>query len=260
MRRSITWITIPLMAVGLTACGSGDPSEPETTTTTSTASSQTTTTHDSTTTTTSSGEPTTTAAEPTTSTSSAPSSSSTSDGDATGGRATEIATVWVDDSWTVEQVKEDLCEMGGLTESSFSEQDELFTCGPTAANVKACTYEDGGKTTCITDPRGQMAIRFTSPTVDNWDGQMRERDTGPIPMYVELEDGVKCSVLSHDHGKHWNNRFSWYGCEDDSELLTKETIEGTFDDDSDAWTVQRSVDGSKPTQTAVTRAVYAGTG
>lgn len=264
MRRSITWMAVPLLTVGLTACGSGD-SEGESTTETSTASSQTTTTRTTTqepTRTSSTSSQTSTAQDSPSSSSTTSSttatSSTTSDGGGAGG-ATEIATLWVDDTWSVETLTEDLCATGGLTTSAYSEQVELFTCGPTAASVKACTYADGGLTTCITDPVGHQAIRFASPTVDNWDGAMHERGTGPIPMYVELGDGAQCSVVSHDHDQHWNGKFSWYSCDDGTELLTDESIEGTFDDDAPAWTVQRSLDKGKPTTTWVTTAVFAGT-
>lgn len=266
MRRSITWMAVPFLTVGLSACGSGD-SEGESATETSTASSQTTTTRTTTTqapttgTSTSSGTSTSQDSSSSTTTPSSSTttpSSTTSDGGGSGG-ATNIAQLWVDDTWSVETVKEDLCATGGLTTSAYSHQVELFTCGPTAASVKACTYADGGQTTCITDPVGHQAIRFTSPTVDNWDGEMHERGTGPIPMYVELEDGAQCSVVSHDHDQHWNGKLSWYSCDDGSELLTDESIEGTFDDDAKAWTVQRSVDKGKPATTWVKTAVFAGT-
>ena len=259
MRRSFTWWAVPVAAVALTACGSDTPTR---TTETSTASSRTTTTS-STTTTAEPSSSSSTSATATTSTTTSPTSSSTtsppSTSSSTGGAATTISTVWVDDSWTVEQLTDDLCAQGGLTEATFSKQDEIFTCGPTAASAKACTFADGGKTTCITDPLGRKAIRFTSPTVDNWDGQMHPRGQEVIPMYVVLDDDTTCAVASHDHGQHWQGRFSWYPCSDGSELLTDEKIEDTFDSDAAAWTVDRSVDQGKPTSTRVKTAVYAGT-
>ena len=258
MRRSITWWAVPVAAVALTACGSDTPTR---TTETSTASSRTTTTS-STTTTAEPSSSSSTSATATTSTASAMASSTTSPpptSSSTGGAATTISTVWVDDSWTVEQLTDDLCAQGGLTEATFSKQDEIFTCGPTAASAKACTFADGGKTTCITDPLGRKAIRFTSPTVDNWDGQMHPRGQEVIPMYVVLDDDTTCAVASHDHGQHWQGRFSWYPCSDGSELLADEMIEDTFDSDAAAWTVDRSVDQGKPTSTRVKTAVYAGT-
>ncbi|QNF95332.1 hypothetical protein [Janibacter sp. YB324] len=52
--------------------------------------------------------------------------------------------------------------------------------------------------------------------------------------------------------------FSWYGCSDDSELLTKEKIADTFDDAEETWTVQRSSNQGKPVETPVAKAVFAG--
>lgn len=43
------------------------------------------------------------------------------------------------------------------------------------------------------------------------------------------------------------------------ELLTDESIDDTFDDDEDTWTVDRSVDQGAPTETPVKKAVFAGT-
>ena len=260
MRRSFTWWAVPVAAVALTACGSDTPTR---TTETSTASSRTTTTS-STTTTAEPSSSSSTSASPTATSSSTATSSPTSPPPATtssstAGGATTISTVWVDDSWTVEQLTDDLCAQGGLTEATFSKQDEIFTCGPTAASAKACTFADGGKTTCITDPLGRKAIRFTSPTVDNWDGQMHPRGQEVIPMYVVLDDDTTCAVASHDQRQHWQGKFSWYPCSDGSELLTDEKIEDTFDSDAAAWTVDRSVDQGKPTSTRVKTAVYAGT-
>lgn len=52
---------------------------------------------------------------------------------------------------------------------------------------------------------------------------------------------------------------SWYPCADGSELLTDESIDDTFDDDEDTWTVDRSVDQGAPTEMPVKTAVFAGT-
>ena len=52
--------------------------------------------------------------------------------------------------------------------------------------------------------------------------------------------------------------FSWYGCADGSELLTEEQIADTFDDDEQAWTVERSTNKGKPVETPVAKAVFAG--
>ena len=277
MRRSIiSWMAVPVLAVGVSAC-SADGAEDASVTVTTTQSSQTTSssevtvttspssTSSSTTTTSSSTRPTTSTRTAASSTTSAPSSTPSGTGSSTAGSGgpatapTTIAKVWIDDTWSVEQVAEDVCAPGGLTTTAYSYQVELFTCGPTAAGIKACTFADGGVTTCITDPLGHKAVRFTSPTVDNWDGEMYPRDAGPIPMYVDLEDGTRCSVVSHDHDQHWGGKFSWYSCSDGSELLTDESIAGTFANRTQAWTVQRSVSKGAPTTTWVKTAVFAGT-
>ena len=88
------------------------------------------------------------------------------------------------------------------------------------------------------------------------EARTRANDT---TTYVVLDDDTTCAVASHDHGQHWQGRFSWYPCRDGSELLADEMIEDTFDSDADAWTVDRSVDQGKPTSTRVKTAVYAGT-
>ena len=121
----------------------------------------------------------------------------------------------------------------------------------------ACTAE-AKETTCITDPVERKAIRFDSDVVED-PGEIRQREGEAIPMYVELEDGTRCLVATHDHGTHWEGKFSWYPCADGSELLTDQSIDDTFDDDEDTWTVDRSVDQGAPTETLVKTAVFAGT-
>ena len=172
--------------------------------------------------------------------------------------ATTIETLWVDDSWSIQEGSQDLCAQGGLTHSSFTQQgNDVFTCGPNAANAMACTAE-AKETTCITDPVKRKAIRFDSDVVED-PGEIRQREGEAIPMYVELEDGTRCLVATHDHGTHWEGKFSWYPCADGSELLTDQSIDDTFDDDEDTWTVDRSVDQGAPTETLVKTAVFAGT-
>ena len=250
-------LVVPVL-VCLAACSSGD-GDADPSTETSTATSQTTTTDESTTTTTTSPSSTSSTSRPTSTTSTTASTSAPSSSTATGGDATHVVSLWMDDTWDVETLTDDLCAQGGLTESTFSRQDELFTCGPNAASVKACTFADGGETTCITQPLERKAIRFTSPTVDHWDGQMHPRGGDPIPLYVELAGGITCSVASHDNDQHWDGNFSWYPCSDGSELLTDDVIAATFDSDEATWTVQRSVDKGRPTTTRVATAVFAGT-
>lgn len=255
-----------LLLLGLAACDADDDSDPTAapTTTTEESSPEKTTEQETTedeTTEESTEDPTESESEQPSDDTEEPSDTESSGGDSSDpgdAPATEVATIWVDDSWSIEKHDEDVCAGMGLTTSSFSQQDHVFTCGPTAANAMACYYQDGGRTTCIVDPLGKKAIRFDSPTVDNWDGELGEREGDPIPMYVELADGTTCSVAAHDQGKHWNGKFSWYSCDDGSELLTDESIDNTFDREGDTWTVQRSVDKKKPTDTAVKTATFAG--
>jgi len=252
-----------LVAIGVSACGAGEPEEPTTVTTTvapSTSSDE----QESKTSSTSSTSSSATSATPSessstsTSTTSAPqeSSSTTEDEGGDAGAATTITTVWVDDSWTMEGPGTDVCEMGGLYGSNYSRQDDVFTCGPTAASALACKNDDG-TTTCITNALGRQAIRFDSPTADSEDVTPREGEA--IPLYVELEDDAMCETISHDHDQHWGGKFSWYRCKDGSELLTDQEIGATFDTGSPAWTVQRSVHKGQPETVRVETAAYAGT-
>lgn len=166
---------------------------------------------------------------------------------------TALETRWIDDSWTIEQVDEDLCEMGGGYPSQYSEQEELFVCGPTAIGAKACALDDG-TVQCIVDPVGKQAIEFDSSTAPE---QPQPREDEALPLLVELPDGAVCTTIAHDHDQHWNGMFSWYRCDDGSELLTPEEIDDTFER-GEPWTVQRSVDQGEPEATAVTTAVFAG--
>lgn len=184
-------------------------------------------------------------------------SGSTTDG------STSIDTLWIDETWTIEDVDEDLCEMGGKTRSPYAQDDDMFVCGPTAAGALACDMAEGETVAmCITSAVDHTAIRFDSPTAA--DGDMDQGDGDLIPLFVLLDDGseegIQCSTISHDHDKHWHDKFSWYRCDDGSELLTDELIEETFDrgDDGTSWTAQRSVDKGKPETVPVVDAVFAG--
>lgn len=107
---------------------------------------------------------------------------------------------------------------------------------------------------CIVDPVGERAIEFDSPTAPQ---QLEPREDEALPLLVELPDGAVCATISHDHDQHWKGMFSWYRCDDGSELLTPETIGETFER-GEPWTVQRSADGGEPEETAVEAAVFAG--
>jgi hypothetical protein len=171
-------------------------------------------------------------------------------------RHTSIETTWVDDTWTIEEVDEDLCAMG-LSESTYSEQEDMVTCGPTAVGAEACAIESGEEMLCIVEPVEKKAIRFTSPSAADPSAEVWPTDETPIPLFVELTDGAVCSTISHDHDQHWNGRFSWYRCEDGSELLTVESIGDTFAR-GDVWQVERSVDQGEPETTDVATATFAG--
>ena len=245
-----------LLVIGLSACGSGSGSEesakPTTVTTTVTPSSSATQEEPEESTSTSSSS--STSESPT---STAPEETSTSTTSDEGGeQPTRITTVWVDDSWQIEEVSTDVCELAGGYASPYSQQDDVFTCGPTAASALACIDSGGGDTTCITNALGRSAIHFDSPTIAG--EQPKPREGGPIPLYVELPGGARCATISHDHDQHWQQKFSWYRCTDGSELLTDKSIDDTFDTDSPAWTVQRSVDKGAPETVRVATAAYAG--
>ncbi|MBK0330582.1 hypothetical protein I8D64_04115 [Brachybacterium sp. MASK1Z-5] len=177
--------------------------------------------------------------------------------------STSIDTLWIDSSWSIEDVDEDLCATGGKTRSPYAQDDDMFICGPTAAGAEACDMAEGETVAmCITDPVGHRAIRFDSPTAA--EGSMDQGDGDLIPLFVLLDDGsengIQCATVAHDQEKHWHGKFSWYRCDDGSELLTDELIEETFDrgDDGSTWTVLRSVDTKAPEETPVTDAVFAG--
>ncbi|UQN28907.1 hypothetical protein [Brachybacterium kimchii] len=193
--------------------------------------------------------------------------SDSKDGDdssgSTTGASTSIDTLWIDDTWTIEDVDEDLCEMGGKSRSPYAQDDDMFVCGPTAAGALACDMAEGETVAmCITSAVDHTAIRFDSPTAA--DGDMDQGDGDLIPLFVQLDDGsengIQCSTISHDHDEHWHDKLSWYRCDDGSELLTDELIEETFDrgDDGSSWTAQRSVDKGKPETVPVMDAVFAG--
>lgn len=257
-RTAITSCAAALLLVGTSACGSGadsddTPSVTETSRVSTTeggeteASSSTTTPSSST----SAGKSATTASPSTTA-----SESTSSDDGGAAAPATQVVNVWVDDSWKVEEVDEDVCG-GSAYQSQFSTQDDVYTCGATAASALACLDDESGETaTCIANGQDRIAIHFPHKPIDP--SEVTEREADAIPLYVELADGTTCGVLAHDQAQHWNGMFSWYGCSDDSELLTEELIADTFDDAEEAWTVQRSTNQGKPVETSVAKAVFAG--
>lgn len=172
---------------------------------------------------------------------------------------TAIEHIWVDDSWTVEHLDDDPCASGMASMSPYSDRGEFFLCGPTAANLEACTFTDEqtAEVLCITNAVDRRAVSFSSPTVYSEGVTDQDVAEGVFPLYVTLADGATCAPISHDHDRHWNDKFSWYRCDDGSELLTDEDMQGTFAT-GDTWTVQRSVDMGEPVETPVKSAVFAG--
>ena len=251
-RTALTSCAAALLLVGATACGSGaDSADSPSVTQTSRVS------------TTEGGESQTSPTEAPSSSSSvasssstAPSESTSSDDDGAAAPPTQVVNVWVDDSWKVEEVHEDVCG-GSAYQSQFSTQDDVYTCGATASSALACLDDESGETaTCIANGQDRIAIHFPHKPIDP--SKVTEREADAIPLYVELTDGTTCGVLAHDQAQHWDDMFSWYGCSDDSELLTEELIADTFDDAEEAWTVQRSTNQGKPVETSVAKAVFAG--
>lgn len=259
-RTAITSCAAALLLVGVAACGSGDdagdsPTVTETTSVSTTEGGETETSSSTTapSSTSSSVESTTTTSSPT---SSEADGDDDGDDDGAAGPATQVVNVWVDDSWKVEEVDEDVCG-GSAYQSQFSTQDDVYTCGATASSALACLDDEGGETaTCVANGQDRIAIHFPHEPIDP--SKVSKREAEAIPLYVELGDGTTCGVLSHDQAQHWDDMFSWYGCSDGSELLTEEQIADTFDDDEQAWTVERSTNKGKPVETPVAKAVFAG--
>jgi hypothetical protein len=259
-RTAITSCAAALLLVCATACGSGDdagdsPTVTETTSVSTTEGGETETSSSTTapSSTSSSVESTTTTSSPT---SSETDGDDDGDDDGAAGPATQVVNVWVDDSWKVEEVDEDVCG-GSAYQSQFSTQDDVYTCGATASSALACLDDEGGETaTCVANGQDRIAIHFPHKPIDP--AKVSKREAEAIPLYVELGDGTTCGVLSHDQAQHWDDMFSWYGCSDGSELLTEEQIADTFDDDEQAWTVERSTNKGKPVETPVAKAVFAG--
>lgn len=271
MRRTVATLAVPLLLLTLAACstesppeegpsdppvaeqpqdpsdgGKGSPAEEETPTADETSAEETT------------AEETTaeeTTAEETTAEEKSPSVEESPSDEPAG---TAIESLWVDDSWTIEDVDEDLCA-SGISESAFSEQEDMFACGPTAAGAEACALEGDQEVLCIVNALDKQAIRFDSPTAADPSTEVWPAGQDPVPLYVELPEGVTCSTVSHDHDQHWNGLFSWFVCDDGSELLTEDTIVETFaHGDGDLWTVRRSVDKAEPEETRVVSATFAG--
>ena len=247
MGQTLAALAAPALLLGLTACGGTPetPQEPSAQTDETLAESsapeesdQPTDTEDST--------------EPTTSPSPTEEEESPDSGD---GGDTVIAGLWVDDSWEIEDRQDDPCEFSFYA-SPYSESDEVFSCGATADSLIACALQKDETVMCISDPLGRRAQRFQSPAAAAQKGEAPEQEQQQIPLIAELPDGALCTAAAHDQGQHYDGQFSWYYCDDGSELLTPDEIGATFDRGA-PWTVQRSVDGGAPGTTPVTTATFA---
>lgn len=186
-------------------------------------------------------------------TSEEPTEEESSDGGS--GGDTVIAGLWVGDSWEITDRQDDPCEFSFFA-TPYTESDNVFACGATADSLIACALEKDETVVCISDPLGQRAQRFQSPTAAAQNGKAPEPEQPTIPLIAELPDGAVCTAAAHDHGQHYDGLFSWYYCDDGSELLTPDEIGATFDRGA-PWTVQRSVDGGAPETTPVTTATFA---
>lgn len=171
---------------------------------------------------------------------------------------TVVEELWITEHWEIEEVYGgvDPCA-GWIDESGYSQDSEVFSCGPPVSGATACMLGDDERVFCISDARTRHAIVFDSPHAADPATEPEYGEWPPTPLYVELDDGVICYPLSHDHKPHFEEYSSWFDCEDGSELLTVETSDGTFLRD-ETWYCFRSVDKAAPVKTAITRVTFAG--
>lgn len=177
--------------------------------------------------------------------------------EATGSGTTSVEHLWIDDSWTIEEI-DDICGEMDLSPAHYSDQEGFFSCGPTAASALACQVEAENLVYCITNAPGRNAISFASDKAAEDAGTMPANEDA-LPLQVTLPGGVTCQPISHDHDQHFEDMFSWYSCDDGSELLTDEDITNTFAVEGETWTVQRSVDKGAPEEVVAETVTFAGT-
>lgn len=175
---------------------------------------------------------------------------------AAGAGTTSVEHLWIDDSWTIEEI-DDICGEMDLSPANYSDQEGFFSCGPTAASALACQVEAENLVRCITNAPGRSAISFTSDKAAEDAGAMPANEDA-LPIQVTLPEGVTCQPISHDHDQHFEDMFSWYSCDDGSELLTDKDITDTFAVEGETWTVQRSVDKGAPEEVAAETVTFAG--
>lgn len=179
------------------------------------------------------------------------------DAGAAGSGITSVEHLWVDDSWTLEEI-DDICGEMDLSPANYSDQEGFFSCGPTAASALACQVEAENLVYCITNAPDRSAISFASDKAAEDAGRMPANEDA-LPIQVTLPGGVTCQPISHDHDQHFEDMFSWYSCDDGSELLTDEDITNTFAVEGETWTVQRSVDKGAPEEVVAETVTFAGT-
>lgn len=179
------------------------------------------------------------------------------DAGAAGSGITSVEHLWVDDSWTLEEI-DDICGEMDLSPANYSDQEGFFSCGPTAASALACQVEAENLVYCITNAPDRSAISFASDKAAEDAGRMPANEDA-LPIQVTLPGGVTCQPISHDHDQHFEDMFSWYSCDDGSELLTDEDITNTFAVEGETWTVQRSVDNGAPEEVVAETVTFAGT-
>ncbi len=175
---------------------------------------------------------------------------------AAGSGTTSVEHLWIDDSWTIEEI-DDICGEMDLSPAHYSDQEGFFSCGPTAASALACQVEAENLVYCITNAPGRSAISFASDKAAEDAGAMPANEDA-LPIQVTLPEGVTCQPISHDHDQHFEDMSSWYSCDDGSELLTDEDITNTFAVEGETWTVQRSVDKSAPEEVVAETVTFAG--
>lgn len=176
--------------------------------------------------------------------------------DAAQGEPTVIGSEWIEDGWELTEVDQDLCDFS-ITDSPFSDNPDVFSCGATADSAVACILDVDQMVQCVVSADSKKAIFFESPAVAG--GAKPEDEAESTPIRLELADGTSCSPAAHAGTETHDGKAAWYGCEDGSELLAdiEEGISSTVDTSSDVWTVERIVDGGDPETTAVRSAFFA---
>lgn len=231
-RRQTSMIVLPVLALALAACGPDDTVATDsslgtpTSTSSLTPSAPTTPSAPSQTTVSETTSPDGSSTAPATSTTSASTSTaSSSTTDAGGGWVTtehrmrpRTASGAVAPGWktTPGNTSWFCMDANGsdMEASPYAKSKGVFTCGATAATLLACLNFTGGKVGCM-QGSDQKLVMFTSNL--RYTGAA---DPNPWPIKVVLADGTVCSPMSHDQGRHIDDRNGWLGCGKDFQLLT----------------------------------------